>query len=53
MILFFNKVKIKWEYNNFIERKIKKIRQKKSINVNFLNHEPGYKTENIIHEKLQ
>jgi len=51
MILFVNKVKIKWEWDNFIEKKKKK-RQKHSIIVNFLNHYLGYKTEDTIYESI-
>jgi hypothetical protein len=30
----------------------KKIRQKKSITINFLNYDPSNKTESTIHEKF-
>jgi hypothetical protein len=31
---------------------LKKIRQKKSITINFLNYDPSNKTESTIHEKF-
>ena len=57
IILFFNNIKIKQKQDNYIKIKIKnykskKIRQKNSVIVKFLNYDPGYKTEGTIHEKI-
>jgi len=51
MNLFINKTKIKWEYDNFIKKNIKN-KTKKSISVNFLNHDSGYNTESTIYKKI-